>query len=86
MVQLRYARIFKEILKKLKADLKVWNREVFGDVNRISEGLQKRINELEARDDESGLDESEREERKSLLADFNKNLFKQEAIMHQKTR
>ena len=25
--------IFKEKLKKLKADLKVWNKEVFGDVN-----------------------------------------------------
>jgi len=64
---------------------KVWNKEVYGNVNRISESLQKRIIELDARDDESGLDESEREERRSLLTNFSKNLFKQEAIMHQKT-
>jgi len=38
-------------MKKLKVDLKVWNKEVFGDVNLASEELQKRINELDARDD-----------------------------------
>ena len=32
--------IFKETLKKLKADLKVWNKEVFGDVNQAGVGLQ----------------------------------------------
>jgi len=73
-------------LKKLKANLKVWNKEIFGDVNHISENLQKKINELDDRDDERGLDDSEREERRSFLADFNKVLFKQEAIMHQKAR
>ena len=76
--------IFKEKLKKLKADLKVWNKEVFGDVNLVSEELQKRINELDARDDDRGLEVSEREERRSLLADLNKAMFRQEAIMFQK--
>ncbi|XP_068483176.1 uncharacterized protein [Phaseolus vulgaris] len=67
-------------------DLKVWNKEVFGDVNLAIELLQKRINELDARDDERGLEESEREERKSLLADLSNAMFKQEAVLHQKAR
>jgi len=68
--------IFKEKLKKLKVDLKVWNKEVFGDVNLASELLQKRINELDARDDERGLEESEREEKRSLLVALNNAMFK----------
>ena len=72
--------IFKEKLKKLKVDLKVWNKEIFGNVNQLGEGLQKRINELDIKDEENELDMYEREERRSLLADLNKNLFKQEAI------
>ena len=78
--------IFKEKLKKLKVDLKVWNKEIFGNVNQLGEGLQKRINELDIKDEENELDMYEREERRSLLADLNKNLFKQEAIWKQKAR
>jgi len=59
---------------------------VFGDVNLASEELQRRINELDARDDDNGLEESEREERRSLLADLNKAMFKQEAVVFQKAR
>jgi len=60
-VQGRGIYIFKEKLKKLKVDLKVWNKEVFGDVSLAREELQKRINELDAQDDDRGLVESERE-------------------------
>ncbi len=35
--------VFKEKLKKLKADLKVWDREVFGDVNQASKEIQKKV-------------------------------------------
>ncbi|XP_068498561.1 uncharacterized protein [Phaseolus vulgaris] len=56
--------IFKENLKKLKANLKVWNRKVFGDVNKEGDGLLKRIRELDARDDDFDLNEHEREEKK----------------------
>jgi len=78
--------IFKEKLKKLKVDLKVWNKEVFGDVNLVSKEVQKRIDVLDARDDDRGLVESEREERKVLLADLIEGMFKQEAVMFQKAR
>ena len=78
--------VFKEKLKKLKFDLKVWNREVFGDVNQIGEILNKKIEELDARDDVEDLDEEGRVERRSLLAEQNENAFRQEAVIHQKAR
>ena len=78
--------IFKEKLKKLKVDLKVWNKEVFGDVNLASKEVQKMIDVLDARDDDRGLIESEREERKVLLVDLIEGKFKQEAVMFQKAR
>ena len=73
-------------MKKLKADLKVWNKEVFGGVNLASKEVQKKIDELDVRDNDGGLVESEREERKSLFEELNKFKFKQEAIMFQKAR
>ncbi|XP_068473127.1 uncharacterized protein [Phaseolus vulgaris] len=60
--------VLKEKLKKLKADLKVWNKEVFGDMNQTSKEIQQRLDELDFHDDEVGLYELEREERKSLFA------------------
>jgi len=41
---------------------------------------------LDAKDDELDLNEQERGERRSLLAKFNKNLFKQEMVVKQITR
>ena len=52
----------------------------------MGDGLQKRITELDTKDEENELDMYERGERRSLLADLNKNLFKQEAIWKQKAR
>ena len=72
--------VFKEKLKKLKADLKVWNKEVFGDVNQTSKEIQQRLDELDIRDDEDGLDETEREERTSLFAKLSVSKSKEEAI------
>ena len=40
--------VFKEKLKKLKSDLKVWNRDVFGDVNLKGEILKKKIEDFDA--------------------------------------
>jgi len=77
---------FKKKLKKVKVDLKVWNKEVFGDVNQVGEGLLRRIRELDAKDDDFDLNEQEREERRSLVAELNNNLLKQEAVVKQKAR
>ena len=78
--------VFKERLKKLKAYLKIWNREVFGYVNLEGDKLVKKVQELDDRDDESDLDEQGREERRVLLAKYSQFLFKQEAILKQKAR
>jgi len=78
--------VFKEKLKLLKADLKEWNKEVFGNVFQQGDEIQKRIHELDAKDDESELDEVGREERKWLLAELRSNNLSQEAIYQQKAR
>jgi len=31
--------VFKEKLKKIKVDLKIWNKDIFGNVNQIGENL-----------------------------------------------
>jgi len=33
--------VFKEKMKNLKADLKIWNKDIFGNVNHVGEDLQK---------------------------------------------
>jgi len=73
--------VFKEKLNKLKLDLRIWNKEVFGNVNQIGEELQKKMQELDARDEESELDEQGMEERRFLLAEQSRNNFKQEVVM-----
>ena len=78
--------VLKEKLKNLKLDLKKWNREVFRNVNQEGDELQKKIQELDTRDDESVLDEFGQEERRLLLVEKNRNLFKQEAVVQQKAR
>lgn len=65
----------KEKLKRLKSDLKIWNIDIFGNVNLLEEALQKKIQDLDAHDDEGALDAASREERRTLLAEKNMNLF-----------
>jgi len=77
--------VFKEKLK-IKSDLKGWNKEVFGNVNQACVEIQKRLDELDARDDEDRLDELEREERKSLFAKLIVSKSKHEAILFQKAK
>jgi len=56
--------VMKEKLKKLKSDIKKWNREVFGIANHIGECLERRLSKLDGKDDESTLSDEGREERK----------------------
>jgi len=73
--------IFKEKLKLLKADLKIRIREVFGNIDQMGEDLQKKIQKLDAKDDEDDLDEEGWEDRKWLLAEQRKNNHRQEALL-----
>ena len=78
--------VLKEKMKNLKLDVKRWNKEVFGNVNQEGELLQNKIQELDAKDDESVLDEFGREERRFLLVEQSRNMFKQEVVLHKKAR
>ncbi|XP_068478909.1 uncharacterized protein [Phaseolus vulgaris] len=78
--------VLKEKLKRLKAYIKIWNKEVFGNVNQEVEKLSKRVQELDDKDDESGLSEGGRLERKILLANLSKSRLKQEVIAFQKEK
>jgi len=73
--------VLKEKMKKLKSDLKIWNRDIFGNVNQVGKDLQKKIQDLDARDYESDLDKPEREVRRLLLAKQSGNFFKQEVVL-----
>jgi len=35
----------------LKSDLKIWNKDVFRNVNQLGKVIQKKIQELDAHDD-----------------------------------
>jgi len=76
--------IFKEKLKMLKAYLKVWNMDVFRDINKEGEDIQRRIQELDAKDDESDLEKDGREERRLLLTEQRRNSHRQEMLLQQK--
>jgi len=73
--------VLKEKLKNLKSDLKIWNRDIFENVNQVGKDLQKKIQELNARDYESDLDEPGREVRRLLLAKQSGKFFKQEVVL-----
>jgi len=53
--------IFKEKLKKLNFDIESWNKEIFGNVNQLGEELQRKIQDLDVRDDEDELGEEGKE-------------------------
>jgi len=58
----------KEKLKRLKSNIKIWNKEVFGNLNHLGECLERRLSKLDGKDDESDLSDEGREERKTTLA------------------
>jgi len=60
--------ILKDKLKFLKADLKEWNRNVFGCVESNKRRILSEIEELDGKDDDEGLEENERMRRMELLS------------------
>jgi len=76
----------KEKLKRLKFDIRSWNKFVFGDVNKQRGELEKKIQSLDEKDDEGVLSVEGIEERRRLLADLGQARVKQEAVLQQKAR
>lgn len=57
--------IIKENFKKLEPDIKIWNKEVYGDVNKVGVEIEKKIQEL---DDESELGEEEKRRENRIIS------------------
>lgn len=80
--------VFKEKLRRLKEALKVWNKEVFGDLEQKVTSLKEELNSLDMRDEVRGLSEAENLARNEisarlLLATNNrKRLLAQKAKFH----
>ena len=78
--------MIKERLKLLKVKLKRWNKECFGDLNKLNMEVVNELNEVDKKDEESGLSEEEIVLRRKLLEEFWKVSTKYEFLMHQKSK
>ncbi|XP_027905898.1 uncharacterized protein LOC114165485 [Vigna unguiculata] len=76
----------KEKLKKLKHDLKAWNKEVFGIIGQKIQSLSSEIGKLDQKDDESNLDEGDRSRRMHLLSELTLLLQKESSLLNQKAK
>ncbi|KAL8474597.1 hypothetical protein ACS0TY_031158 [Phlomoides rotata] len=76
--------VFKEKLKRLKVDLKIWNREVFGSLD--IEDRRKEIHMLDLIDEVVGLDEHEIELRNRERAWLSKDIQNTDSLLCQKSR
>ena len=73
-------------LKYLKEKLKVWNREIFGDVKVKKHLLLDSINSLDLKEESSGLSNEELEQRSIAKAECAKVSFMEEISWRQKSR
>lgn len=62
--------VLKEKIKKLKDDLREWNRTEFGPIERRIEELRNELQRLDTMDDVFGLEESEVIRRKEISAEI----------------
>lgn len=78
--------VLKEKLKGLKAKLKVWNKEVFGDLNSKRNDLVLQIEEdLDRKEEDVGLLATEVDARRLLCYEFWAVLKLQESLLCQKS-
>ena len=77
---------FKEKLKFLKADLKVWNRNVFGCLQTSQRQILKEIENLDTKDDNEDLEEHDRLKRMELLSQLRLVDSKMDSLSRQKAR
>ena len=76
----------KEKLKYLKADLKVWNKNVFGCLQTNQKQILKDIEILDVKDDNDDLEESDRIGRMELLSQLRMIDNKLDSLTRQKSR
>ena len=78
--------VLKEKLKMLKSDMKGWNKEVFGHIDKIKLDIVKKIQELDMRDDVDGLDENKIRDRRDLPSQLQVINVRNESLLQQKSR
>ncbi|GKV02024.1 hypothetical protein SLEP1_g14511 [Rubroshorea leprosula] len=76
----------KEKFKMLKNDLKEWNREVFGHIDRKLEKIRCEIKNLDDIVENGGLSESEIEQRRSCFQQFWEWNSRKDSLLFQKSR
>jgi len=79
-------KVLKEKFKLLKADLKVWNKDVFGNLDYTKQSILQDIEFLDCEDSHGGLDESQRKLRSDLTRRLWENDAKIESLLRQKAR
>jgi len=76
----------KEKLKKLKYDLKSWNKEIFGLIGTKKQNLIMEIGDLDKKGDESNLEDVEKLKRMNLLCELKMLLQKESSLINQNAR
>ena len=77
---------FKEKLKRLKGDLNIWNREVFGNIQTQKGLILQEIEDLDCKDCLDGLREDDRLKRGELVSRLVVIDKKLESLICQKAR
>ncbi|KAL8533767.1 hypothetical protein ACS0TY_009966 [Phlomoides rotata] len=78
--------VLKEKLKLLKADLKTWNKESFGALDSRIERHRKAIQELDMKDESTGLEEQEVIRRNETRANLLLDIRRKDSLLLQKAR
>ena len=79
-------RATKEKFKRMKHDLKIWYRDIFGHTSKLKKEIIGKIGELDKLDDDSNLDNDKKKEHIELLSQLQLLNLKHESIMQQKSR
>ena len=79
-------KVLKEKFKLLKADLKIWNKDVFGNLNSTKQSILQDIENLDCQDSHECLEESQRKLRSDLVRRLWENDAKIESLLRQKAR
>jgi len=77
---------FKEKLKLLKVDLKVWNRDVFGSMGTSKKRIVKEIEDIDNQDDTNSIGEEAMLRRMELISQLRFLDSKMESLCRQKAR
>jgi len=79
-------KVLKEKFKLLKADLKIWNKDVFGNLNSTKQSILQDIENLDCQHNQGCLEESQRQLRSDLVRRLWENDAKIESLLRQKAR